>query len=649
MTNRKYTPIGIDLGTTYSVVAFIDSDGRPTTIRNDAGDFLTPSAVSFEESTVVIGKEAIKSSVFAPSSFADCFKRDIGRPYFRRPIDAHQVPPEVLSAFILERLKLDAEKIVGPVRNAVVTVPAFFDETRRKATQDAAKLAGLDLLDIINEPTAAAIAFGYYQSLQRERPAGTAAKPHTILVYDLGGGTFDVSILKLTGTLFQTLATDGDVQLGGRDFDERLVNYAAEQFVAAHGVNPLSDQHDAMQLWLDVADAKHALSERSKVTLLCSHASIRMRFEITRAKFEELTHDLLERTEITTQFVLKQAQLDWNDIDRVLLVGGASRMPMVAEMLTRVTGKEPDRSVSPDEVVAHGAAIYANLLQKAADTTDRPDFKIINVNSLSLGIVGIDPQTGFKRNVIIIPKNSPLPCKAVRRFSTARPNQRSVRVAVVEGESERPEHCISLGECVIRDLPPGLPQKTEVEVEYEYAPNGRIAVRARVPVTRQSAAVDIKRDLATHLGDLASWRKRLCGDVKRHDPAEGAAELNDTSSLVERLDQLLIALGRAAAKMQVPAALQSSQQAVRQADLEHGKAIEEAQGCERQRQSAVGQTEVLHATSELARAKTALQRAATRCRFTLLVLGRESYAANVCPPGQERTFAAIRELMSQQA
>lgn len=648
MTHSTETAIGIDLGTTYSVVAFVDADGRPTTIRNDAGDFLTPSAVSFEDGIVVVGKEAIKSSVFEPANYAECFKRDIGRPYFRRPIGAHEVPPEVLSAFILERLKADAERVLGKVRHAVVTVPAFFDETRRKATQDAAALAGLELLDIINEPTAAAISFGYYHALQKNSVAGTEAKPEIILVYDLGGGTFDVSILKLTGTLFQTLATDGDVQLGGRDFDERLVNYAAEQFIAAHGVDPRSDPHDAIQLWLDTAEAKHALSERGKTTLLCSHAGIRMRLDLTRGKFEELTQDLLERTEATTQFVLRQAHLDWTDVDRVLLVGGSSRMPMVADMLRRVTGKEPDRSVSPDEVVAHGAALYANLLKKAAESTDAPAFKVINVNSLSLGIVGLDPKTGIKRNVIIIPKNSPLPCQAVRRFSTAKVNQRSVRVAVVEGESERPEHCIPLGECVIRDLPPGLPQNTEVEVEYEYASNGRIAVRARVPATRQSTSVEIKRVSAAHFGDLTAWRTLLCGDASIQGPAVPAPEHETTRDSTAQLDQLLIALGRAMVRDQLPAELQSCQGTARKAEQEYAAAVAESERCKKQRQTAVGQAEVMLAASASARAQLDLQRAETRQRFALLALGREGVRADFCPPSQRRLLESIRDLMSQQ-
>lgn len=225
-------PIGIDLGTTYSAIAYLDASGRPITVANDAGDLLTPSAVAFDQDTVLVGKEAVKSAVFEPAVFADCFKRDMGRREFRRPIAGTQVPPEVLSAFILRQLKQEAERRLDcQIREAVITVPAFFDETRRRATQEAGRLAGLKVLDLINEPTAAAIAFGY----QRMAVLGAAGAPRRerVLVYDLGGGTFDVTVLEIDGQSFRALATDGDVQLGGRDFDERLVKYVAEQFQSA--------------------------------------------------------------------------------------------------------------------------------------------------------------------------------------------------------------------------------------------------------------------------------------------------------------------------------------------------------------------------------------------------------------------------------
>lgn len=235
-----------------------------------------------------------------------------------------------------------------------------------------------------------------------------------------------------------------------------------------------------------------------------------MRQEVTRTQFEEMTRDLLERTHATTSLIVKQAGVAWSDIDRVLLVGGSSRMPMVVRMLRELTAQEPDQSQSPDEVVAQGAALYAAILAEQG-SGDRPKFELVNVNSHSLGVVGTDTKIGHKINVVLIPKNTPLPARKAKRFKTAQPNQPSVKVRVVEGESQRPEYCIALGECVVRDLPPGLPAGTPVEVEYCYAANGTLSVRARVPGARQSAFVEIHRDGQRQLEDLETWRRRLCG------------------------------------------------------------------------------------------------------------------------------------------
>ena len=434
----------------------------------------------------------------------------MGSMYARRKIRGIEVPPEVLSAFVLERLKQDAQRRLGPIPQAVITVPAFFDETRRKATQDAGRLVGLEVLDIINEPTAAALAYGHLHGRFLGGSSDGDAKPMRVLVYDLGGGTFDVTILELAGTQFRTLATDGDVLLGGKGFRRTAGQLFAEQFLAAQGVDPRSDPQDAAQLWLDAQDAKHTLSERSKATVVCIHAGIRMRIEVTREQFEDLTRDLLERTETTTSLVIKQAGLTWRQIDRVLLVGGSGRMPMIGQMLRKVTGKEPDCSLSPDEVVAHGAAIYAAML--VGDATLRR--RRVQAGERQF------PQPGRRRNAradatedqrdldpeehaVAVPRRSDL--------LDGRSRPASIQVVVVEGESHRPEACIALGECVVRDLPPGLPKNTAVEVEYAYRADGRISVSARVPSIRYSQHVEIQRNAGRNLSDLDAWRSRLCG------------------------------------------------------------------------------------------------------------------------------------------
>ncbi len=507
--SSQQLPVGIDLGTTYSVVAYVDNTGRPTIIPNSLGDNLTPSALLFEDGDVIVGKEAVKSSVVVPASYAECFKRDMGRDNFQRKVLGVELPPEVLSAFMLERLKEDAEARLGKVRKVVITVPAFFDETRRKATQDAGQLAGMEVLDIINEPTAAAVAYGFQQGFLKAD--AKSDETTTILVYDLGGGTFDVTILEINGNKFRAIATDGDVRLGGKDFDERLVNYLAEEFIRNCNIDPRQDPEENAQLWIDAQEAKHSLSERKKTTVVSFHGGKRMRTVITREQFEELTLDLIERSVMTTSLVVKQAGLTWENIDRVLLVGGSSRIPVVVDALRRLTGQEPDRSQSPDEAVAMGAALYAGMLMGGSNVDTKCE--LINVNSYSLGVVGIDPQTRRRTNVILIPKNTPLPHRVVKTFRTAQAGQRSVKVPVVEGESHFPDECIQLGECVVRNLPKGLPQGTAIEVEYSYAANGRISVSARVPDVHASAHVNLERGQNSgDIKDLEPWRKRLAGE-----------------------------------------------------------------------------------------------------------------------------------------
>ncbi len=644
---REQPPVGIDLGTTYSVVAYLDGSGRPATLVNSAGDLLTPSAVLFEDGEVVVGKEAVRASLIAPEAFADCFKRDIGRASFRRPLLDQQVPPEVLDGFMLQRLKEDAQRRLGPIRKVVITVPAFFDETRRKATQDAGRLAGLEVLDIINEPTAAAVAFGYYRRLLEPQAERAMLPPERVLVYDLGGGTFDVTILEMVDDTFRALATDGDVQLGGKDFDERLVHHLAERFLAEHGADPRSAAADAMQLWIDAQEAKHALSDRNKATVVCVHAGVRMRQEITREEFEAMTRDLLQRTETTTELVLKQAGLSWSDIDRILLVGGSTRMPMVAEMLRRLSGKEPDRSQSADEVVAHGAALYAgHLMSEGAGRSVKP-FQLINVNSHSLGVVGIHPKTGESVNAILIKRNTALPCRKVKRFQTARPNQRSVRVAVVEGESPRPEHCIGLGQCVVRDLPPGLAQGSQIEVEYSYAANGRISVTARVPSVRQSAHVEIQRDRPRSLEDLETWRERLCGAGLGHGAPDVEAAEPDVDSLVKKLDEVYVAAGQQALKMSLEGDLGVLQQSAVAAAQELQRATSALKQAEAGRGDAVSRQEAVRSASEIAQARLAMKHAQTGCRFAQLVLGRECLSAGLVPTGFQGRAEEVRRLQQR--
>lgn len=473
--------IGIDLGTTYSVVAHMDNQGRPCSIPNSAGDILTPSVVLFDEGKTIVGKEAVQASAMEPEKVAECVKRDMGAKNYRKKINGEFLPPEVISSCILRSLKADAERKLGPVEHAVITVPAYFDDTRRRATVDAGRLAGLQVLDIINEPTAAAIAYGYQLGFLSNTCQLSGDKSLRVLVYDLGGGTFDVTIVEIKENEFKALATDGDVNLGGKDWDEKLIEIAAERFKHQYREDPRTNPISLQELWLSAEVAKRTLSERQKATMYVNHIGTRMKVEVTRKEFEEATEGLLGRTRTTTDIVIRQAGLTWAEIDRVLLVGGSTRMPMVMTMMQELTGKKPERSISPDESVAHGAALYANLLVAQTSAAGQEGgFSVTNINSHSLGVLGTDPKTGRRLNKILIPKNTPLPASVTKVFKTSKQNQKSVLITVLEGESERPEICTQIGVCTIKNLPPNLPAGEKVQVSYNYKSNGRLQVDAKL-------------------------------------------------------------------------------------------------------------------------------------------------------------------------
>lgn len=506
--------VGIDLGTTYSVIAHIDSQGRPTSIPNTNGDLLTPSVVLFDDGGTVVGKEAVLAAALEPDKVAECVKRDMGSKYYHLKINGELLPPEVISSYILRRLKADAERKLGPVSKAVITVPAYFDEARRRATMDAGRLAGLDVLDILNEPTAAAIVYGYQQGFLDRTGKVKGDKPLRVLVYDLGGGTFDVTVVELSGQSFRAIATDGDVRLGGKDWDEKLVEMAAARLQGQLGEDPRQCAATLYDLWQAAETAKRTLSERLKATMFINHRGRRLKVELTRQEFEEATAPLVARTATTADIVVMQAGLTWQQIDRVLVVGGSTRMPMVGRMLEGLAGRAVDHSVSADEAVAHGAALFAELLLKQ-DGGQEPQFTVTNINSHSLGVVGVDPLTGDRLNKIIIPKNTPLPHSASRRFKTFKKGQPNVKVTVVEGESELPDACIEVGMCVIRNLPRNLPAGWPVEVRYSYQENGRLTVNARLVGHEAKVTTEFLRNNSLADDDLMLWAECLSAEAAR--------------------------------------------------------------------------------------------------------------------------------------
>jgi len=517
MTALARPAVGIDLGTTYSAIAYLDSTGRPTTLVNAEGDLITPSVVLFEGTNVVVGKEAAKALATEADEVAECAKRELGGRTFHKVLGGRQYPPEVIQALILNKLRMDAKRQLGDFHQVVITVPAYFDEVRRKATQDAGYMAGFEVLDIINEPTSAAIAYGSMRGFLNEQ--GQAETSLRVLVYDLGGGTFDVTIMDIDGKDFRTLATDGDVLLGGRDWDQRLVDYVAEEFIRSYGVDPREDPNVYGRLWRECEDCKRTLSARMKSTVACDYQGHAVRVEITRDKFEELTRDLLDRTRFTTRQTLQAAGLEWDDIGHVLMVGGSTRMPMVVNMLAELTGRSPEASVSADEVVSHGAALHAGQILARRAGGEAP-FRIRNVNSHSLGVVGTDPQTKRKRNAILIPRNTTLPVAAKRVFKTQKAGQKSILVQIVEGESPSPDDCCQLGKCVVRDLPPSLPVDTPIEIRFKYKEDGRLKVHVSVGDTGKVLKHEMTRENTLTQEQLDSWRQYITGVLAGEEPSK---------------------------------------------------------------------------------------------------------------------------------
>ncbi|HJZ94502.1 MAG TPA: Hsp70 family protein [Gemmataceae bacterium] len=514
--------VGIDLGTTYSAVAALDDRGQPVTLPNRDGDMLTPSAVLIlDDSSAVVGQAALDVAQEQPDRVATLVKRRMGLDSFGRPVGGREYRPETLSAVILRKLVQDAEQRIGPISKAVITVPAYFDDTRRKATHDAGRIAGLDVLDILDEPTAAALAYSFQRGHAVPSPHSTLTdKPQTILVYDLGGGTFDVTVVKLLPKRFQVLAIEGDVRLGGKDWDDRIVNHVAEAFHARYGEDPRADAQSLAVLQAASERAKRTLSKLDQASVTCNHAGRKLAVPISRREFETLTRDLLTRTRLTTQQVLRQANLNWEQIDRILLVGGSTHMPMTGAMLREISSKPPDDSLAVSEVVARGAAIHAGILSAKEGDARRTraqagpnplaDVVEISVNAHSLGIeVRKDAD---RANDVLIAKNTQLPAAASRVYYTLTDNQHRVRVRVLQGEASQADACIPVGECWIEGLPPVLPKGSPVQVRCAVAANGLIDVMALDMTTGRMARAEIHRSSGLSDDEVAreaAWVKGL--------------------------------------------------------------------------------------------------------------------------------------------
>ena len=495
--------VGIDLGTTFSTLAMLDEHGDPVPVANDDDDVETPSLILLAESGhVVVGPSRMRAAVEDPQNVVDRVKRHMGNIEYKRMFDGREITPEFLSALILKKLRQDAEKRIGKIGNAVITVPYYFNDVRRKATEDAGRIAGLNVIAIINEPTAATLTYAWKRGeLGATEAAGT--RPHQALVYDLGGGTFDVTVVRYTPAHFQVLATDGDVRLGGVDWNDRLVDYVANEFLERHHLDPRLSPAALQMLRFDCDQAKIALSTQPKTNVSCRFEGKSLTVSITLEKFEELTGDLLQRTLDTAELVLDQAKVKREDLDAIVLVGGSTLMPCVPKALQEHLGKEPFQGLSPHTAVAQGAAIHAAILEAKFRTDSselservRKRLKAVKqeeVNSHGLGIVARHPRTGKKVNHVMIRRNSRLPIEVKRTFYTNEENQRRVHVRVTEGDAPDPQACSLLGECQISDLPENLPKKSPVEITYAFDASGRVRVTAIDKTGGKSATIDIQR------------------------------------------------------------------------------------------------------------------------------------------------------------
>ncbi len=495
--------VGIDLGTTYSAIALLSKDGQPVSLLNADGRNITPSVVLLGDEQVVVGPSFERISQESPDHIVEAVKRQMGNKDYFVVYQQKKLTAEFLSALILKKLKQDGEKSIGPITNAVITVPYYFNDVRRKATQDAGRIAGLNVVDIINEPTAATLAYAWMKGELGRSDLKQESK--TILVYDLGGGTFDVTVVRYTPTQFRVLATDGDVMLGGIDWTKRITDHIAEQFFRKFGDDPRNDPEAIRNFTVECEDAKRALSTKTQVPLSVYFKGKTLTLQFTRKDFERMTSDLLQRTRDTTELVLQQAAVDPSVLDEVVLVGGSTYMPSVELMLSEVCLRTPSRELRPEEAVAQGAAIHAAILEARENrgteglselvTARLRAVKTNDVNSHSLGVKVSSPEDRTRKmNHIMIPRNSTIPFSISQRFVTNSANQKTIHVYILEGEVSDPDACTQIGDFRIVGLPPNLPANSPVEVTYSYDSNGRIHAVAKELTGNRVATTEIVRD-----------------------------------------------------------------------------------------------------------------------------------------------------------
>ena len=517
--------IGIDLGTTNSVVAVMEG-GKPTVIANAEGSRTTPSIVGFSKTGErLVGQLAKRQAILNPDKTVISIKRHMGEDY-KVNIDGKDYTPQEISAMILRKLADDASNYLGEkVTSAVITVPAYFNDAQRQATKDAGKIAGLDVLRIVNEPTAAALAYG----LEKE-------KSEKVLVFDLGGGTFDVSILEIGDGVHEVLSTSGDTHLGGDDFDQKIMDWICEEFKKQEGIDLKGDKQ-AMQRVKEAAEkAKCELSSVVETNINLpfitadANGPKHLDLSLTRAKFEDLSYDLLERCKKPVEQAIKDAGISKSDIDEVVLVGGSTRIPAVQQLVKEYTGKDPNQSVNPDEVVAVGAAIQAGVL-----AGEVKDIVLLDVTPLTLGI-----ETLGGVMTPLVPRNTTIPVSKSQVFSTAENNQTAVDIHVLQGERPMASDNKSLGMFRLDGIPPAMRGLPQIEVTFDIDANGIVNVSAKDKATNKEQKITITNSSNLSEADIDKMVKEAEANAAEDKKRKEEAEIkNNASGLIGSADRIV--------------------------------------------------------------------------------------------------------------